>query len=653
MIFKELALQVLLLTFAISVIISLNIKKSAVSTIDGMFAILGIILGSVITFLNFIYSNNYLLTIGPIMIIACALYLANRKTLLKQISGQILVFDKKTTDVIKIIYWICITTALVSYYTAEPYYRPPLFFISISIAVASLGLEIISSGLQDNVDIGKSFIKIFILSIILRFTAFFISPYPVGSDPWYHAAFIEDICKYGTSLLPEKYGYYSNYPIMHIFASITSILGKLSVKESMAIIGLILVFSTVFVYLIIKTITNNKNVALFSVLLLNVSDFHIQWSIQVIAMTFGIALYSILIYLLIAKKDKFKLIYKTFFLIFSFLLIWTHTVSSFIFVLSLISLYPSSFIYKLIYGVRNNSVKQMVGNTLYMLLFILLIYHWMNPNYPFFQSVIDGLINSLLSEADFLGRSAMSNVSDSWISIIDILGFLIVIFLGIIGTLYSLSVKYINVTKLSLICMLLVLFFVFFVFPLMGMRNIVPYRWPAFIYTTFMLFAGITSFQITSITNNRYFKITFVLLLLSTFSFFMTTNSIANMDSPIYGENLNQELFWKNSEIILINNINNSYSGYIVSDLQTNERPFQTYLKRTKSATYMTMSDGNIDWDFFNEKIIIWRKTSISRPLQLSGGSTYLVLGQAFKDNLDNYFNCVYDTGCAKGYGGS
>ena len=153
MIFKEIAPSVIIITLIISILIARKIKRNDVFSIDGKFAVVGIMLGLLITSLNIIYSNNYLITLGPLLTIACLIYLKNRGKLLTENNGPVFIFDGKTLKIIQIIYWICILTALISYYQAISYYRPPLFFISISVAVAFLGLEILSSNYVKNMDL--------------------------------------------------------------------------------------------------------------------------------------------------------------------------------------------------------------------------------------------------------------------------------------------------------------------------------------------------------------------------------------------------------------------------------------------------------------------------------------------------------------------
>ncbi len=651
MLFIEIAPIIILLTLIISALIAVKIKISSFSTIDVIFAILGTILGLIITFLNLIYSNNYLITIGPLVTIASLLHLKYRSKLLANSIDLNIYLNNRALKIIQTIYWVCILIALISYYQAKPYHRPAIFFFSISLAVSSLGLEILSRAYEKDIQLYALISKILILSLILRFSAYFISSYPVGSDPWRHADLIKGISIYGTIYLPQISEYYSNYPLMHLYASISGLIGNLTTKDAMFIIGMVLTISTIFIYIIVKKITNSIPLALFSMLLINFSDFHIQWSIQIIAMSFGIAIYAMTIYLLIEQNEKITPIYKILTILAICIITWTHTVSSFICIVSLISLYIGSFIYERLYTNKCNYAKLRVNTTLFTFFLLILTCHWTDPKYPFLKGITTVLINSLSMDADFLGRGPVSNLGDSWFSILDILGFLILIFFGVIGSLHSLSKEHQTKTKVSLIFMLVVLFSIFFIFPVMGIRNILPYRWPAFIYTTFVLFSGIGIFKISTIFKYRRHKVIFISMLLILFSFFMITNSVTDMDSPVYGKNLNQKMIWTESEMEMFANINSSSDDIIVSDLQTTENIFITYLKRDNVATYLLTPRGVLDWEYMGNKVLTWRKTSLNRPVQVKPyESPDMLLGSDFKHNLDNNYHAIYNSGEAKEY---
>ncbi len=654
LIFREIAPFVIGITLTISILITMKVKKKDILTIDGIFSIIGFGLGLAITFLNLIYSNNYLITLGPILAIASVLYLRFRNKILTNGTDSGLDFNGRTLKVVNILYWVSISIVLISYQQASPYYRSPVFFIGISFGVALLGLEIISSRFKHNLKIFVIVFKILLISLILRASAYFISPYPIGSDPWAHADFVNDIIHFSSLNVPPTpvSTYYVNYPLMHLYAVFINLIGDVNIKESMFVIGVVLTLSTVFIYFIVKNITNNINLALLSLLMLNFADFHIEWSIEVIAMSFGIAVYTILLYLIMKRNDRHQVLNRLFLIIFLFIVVWTHTVSGFIALISVSSLYVGSLMYELIYKKRRYEVV-LISYIFCILFVILLIFHWTDPTYPFFDSIIKGLIDSLSLEAKFLGRATTPNVVESWRNILNILGFLIYIFFGIIGSLYCLSKKYTTKAKVSLIFMIMVLFFIFFAFPVFGIRNIMPYRWPAFIYVSFVLFTAIGLSGISSILKNKYLRATFILSTLFASSFIMVTNSVTDVDSPIYGKEINQKLIWTESEMMLFEKINRSYDGVIVVDIQTAQDIFQAHLKREQTEEYLSTTEGNMNWD--HNKLIVWREVSLVRPIEANFprfgiNAIEMVLRQKDKNYLDDAFSNIYDTGEARAY---
>ena len=657
-VFREIVPYVITTALIICALIAIKIKKKDILTTDGIFSVVGFGLGLFITSLNLIYSNNYLISLGPLLAITCLLYLRFRGKILERGADFNLNFNLNTLKVINIMYWICISVALLSYHQALPYYRPPIFFICISLGAALLGLEILSSKFKDNFSIFGMMFKILLISLILRASAYFISPYPIGSDPWAHAEYIKYFLQFHHVMVPPDMYFigphYCKCPITHLLACAVTLIGNVSVKESMFIVGAVLALSTVFVYLIVKKITNNTNLALLSMLLLNFADFHIQWSIKVTAMSFGIVIYTILIYLILKTKGKHQLVYTHLSILFLFVLVWTHTVSVFIALISVISLYFGSFIYRSIY--REHKYKEsLVSLTFCMIFAVLLIFHWMDPEYLFIESITKGLVNSLNKEAEFLSRATLSNVGGRLETILNIIGFLIYIFFGIIGSLFCLSRKYTDKTKVALIFMLIVLYFVFFAFPLFGIRNIVPYRWPAFIYVSFVLFVGIGLTGFLSLLKSKKQAISFAFIVLFIALFFMNTTFVTNTDSPLYAKMTIEKMYWTESEMTLFKKLNSSYSDLIFTDEHTNLRPFGTYLirTRTKTRSYPLTKEGAIDWDVMDGKLVIWEKASLEKPMTCigEGGKGYfMLLGIKFKNHLDKNFGCIYDTGESKAY---
>lgn len=644
---------------AICITIATKIRIEDVFSIDGVFSIVGFVFGMIMTFLNLIYISKELLLLSPVIAITSMFYLRYRNRLLTEnIKVNI---STNLSKIINMLYFTCVSIALFSYYHAPPYQRPITFFICISLAVALLGLDIISLNTNRNILIYSCIFKIVLLSLILRSSSYFISPYFVGSDPWVHAEYVKNYLYFGfLKIIPYPPGtgldggYYLGYPIEHLFVCVTSLIGNINVRESMFIVGAVLVISTVFVFLFVYKLTGHINLALFSMLLLNFVEYHIEWSIEVIAMTFGIAIYTIILYSILAACVKPRLLYSSLLVLLIPIITWTHTISGFIALISLLALYTGNLLYGRIYYTdhRHNDFI-MVKYTTCILFIIFLTYHWMRtswmePNCYFFDSIVTGLSQSLQSGTELLVGLPTSNIPNEWDDLINVFGFLIFVFFGIIGSLRCLSAKYASKTTFSLILMSFVLYSLRYGFPLLGLQNILHHRWPAFIYVGFVLFAGLGFFSFISLV--KYKKASIVLIIFS-LSFLMMTHSLINNDSPIYGETANQKYSWTNSEMALFHRINNSYSGIIITDLQTGARPFKVYLMRYNTMYYHLTSEGNIDWDTMDDKLVIWRRSSLMRPVQAGGyRNPSVLLGSKFKDKLDKTFGCIYDTGEARAY---
>ena len=121
--FKEIAPYVITATVIICAVIAIKIKKEDILTTDGIFSITGFALGLFITSLNLIYSNNYLISWGPLLAIACLLYLRFRTKILTSSMDFNLNLSSKTLKIINILYWLCISVALLSYHQAPPYHK--------------------------------------------------------------------------------------------------------------------------------------------------------------------------------------------------------------------------------------------------------------------------------------------------------------------------------------------------------------------------------------------------------------------------------------------------------------------------------------------------------------------------------------------------
>ena len=171
-------------------------------------------------------------------------------------------------------------------------------------------------------------------------------------------------------------------------------------------------------------------------LLLNFVDAQIQWSIQVLAMSFGIAIYAFIIFfaLKIRLKPEDRRKYIPFMLVFLGIIVWTHTISAFITLVSLLVLVVGYILYEIlnnrnILPFRLQNARLLTVPLIFLV--VIITYHWMDPSYPFFDKTFGGLLKSLSQEAEFLGATTVSNVHGRWEELLQPVGFCLYALFGI------------------------------------------------------------------------------------------------------------------------------------------------------------------------------------------------------------------------------
>lgn len=656
--YSDLAPIVILLTLVLSFVIGRNITRESLKGIDGIFAVLGFLFGLFMTLMNLVYTSNALFLLSPVIAISCLLYLRYRNEFKEGPHSSLLEISHRNSTILSIVWWSLICAALITYYLSEIYTRHPLFFILISGAVAVLGVQIITSRGLNASNILIFIVKILLLSLILRYSAYFVSPYPIGSDPWEHREYIRYFLELGQVAVPPDFSvYYVNYPIAHLHAACTSLLASISPHDAMFLLGVILTLSTIATFLIVRMLTGNVQLALVSMLLLNFIDVHIQWSIQVLAMSFAIAIYAFIIFfaLKIYLKPKDRIKYLPFMLVFLGIIVWTHTISAFITLVSLFALVVGYIVYEILYNRNILSFQSQTARLLILpliFLAVIIVYHWMDPAYPFFDKTLGGLLRSLSMEAKFLGATTLSNVHGRWEELLQPAGFCLYTFFGIIGTLYCLSHKEQAKKYGPLVFLALVLFFVRYAFPIFGMRNIIPDRWPAFAFVCFALFVGVGIFCVLSLMKTKRATFSFVIVFFFIGSLFMITDASTNHDSPLFGEEVFPKLIWTESEMRMYTQINATYEGVISADEHTHQRPFKTYLNSQQSISYRILPNGSIDTELLSDSLVIWRRDSLSRPMVVRDDRhiTNMLLGNQFWWYLNNNYCCISDTHTARSY---
>ncbi len=648
--YRDLAPIAILLTLTLSLVIGRGIKRENLRENDGIFALLGFLFGLSMTFMNLIYTSKDLFLLSPIIAISCLLYLRYRSEFKENLHNPLLDISARENKILNIVWWLLISVTLITCYFSKVYTRHPLIFILISGAVAVLGIQIIALQGSNRTKTLIIIIKILLLSLILRASAYFVSPYPTGPDSWSHGEYISYFLDYGKIIVPPDFSiYYVNYPIAHLHAVSTSLLTSISPHDVMFLWAVILALSTIATFLIVRMLSGNVPLALISMLLLNFVGDQIQYCTHAMAMTFGVAIYAFIIFFTLGvySKPNSKIKYIPFMFVFLCVIVWTHTISAFATLVSLFVLIVGYILYEILY---NRSVFTSLSQGAHFLLIpltflaVIMTYHWMDPAYPFFDNTFGGLLKSLSLEAEFLGGTTLSNVHGSWEELLQPIGFCIYAFFGVIGTLYCLSHKERAKKYFPLVALVFVLFFICYTFPIFGIRNILPNRWPAFAFVCFALFIGLGIFCILSLLKTKRASLCAIVMIFFIGSFFMTAVA-ANQDSPLYGGKVSIKSTWTESEMSMCVRVNETYDGTIIADYNTMKRVFEVYLKASNARGYMMTQDGQINKDMLSQGLVVWRKSSLDRLIVCSDAKyvTSLLLGDEFYQYLDNDYSCIFD----------
>lgn len=601
-------------------------------------ALAGFVMGLFISLLNIIKINIFLITIGTALSLSSIIYLIWGNKL--KCGDKYIKYSKTTIYILNISYYLIVSAILLKSHGAL-YTRDLEIFIFTVIGVVLLGIEILG-----NQNAKSIILKILLLSIVFRASDYFINPYPLGSDPWAHIEYVKNFIAHGHLIIdiyPPGIGmenYYCLFPIFHLMISTIILLLNISINNAFFLISILLVISTIFVYLISYIVTYNKSISFFVVLLINFADYHIQWGIQIIAMTYGLIVFCIIIYLAL-KEEVSILIYKIILILSIFILIWTHTISAFISFALILSLYVVQKVYKFIFKEIKPS-SHVVSLYLCVLFAVLLLLHWMEPSYAFINSVIIGIKKALLSDATFI-TGAIPFDKSQFIGSIGFICYLFLYFIGIYKRLeYRNEKTYILIAGGLSLVTIIVLFMAF------GLNNIIPSRWWAFIYIIMVIFTGWGLMYFIGLFKRELHKAVFVSLFLGITSFIMVTNHISNYDTPLYASPL--KLSWTHSEMMLFKDININYNQIIFADLQTAMRPFNTYFKRYDCTSYPLTDNKQINWREMQRGMVVWTRDSIYKKVQLYRDGKFELLGSEYKNSLDKNFNCVSDTYGARAY---
>jgi len=417
------------------------------------------------------------------------------------------------------------------------YYRPWWFFFLISLGYLSVLFNIIYVRYYD-IKPWIIFIKILFLSLIYRFSSYYLYPTILGRDTQSHLKYVLSLNQLGNILFDSKY---SGSPFWHILMSIGTMITNIDIKSSLFIFIVMTSFfiNSILIYLIGKKLFNSR-VGHISVILYNISDMVLVRSLTNINPS---SLVHIMLLFLVFLLSKQKNNNKDIILLLLFIngVVLTHQLSS-----------VPVFIYFILIYVSNHFIKYMkkdktdINGVILQLIIVFVIYTFITSYlnsygetnfflYAFnrIHAIIIQILSSLVSdmrrttsyEAYFARYGILSNVLYN-------LGYDLLIFYSISGFISSFNVNTVKRFKINLVFYVFSLFFLIYVGTYMGLGMLfIPHRYLPFLETYSIPFAALTilkTFQMSKTNHKIHIIICFILF------FSMITTPFIIPNDPVY-----------------------------------------------------------------------------------------------------------------------
>lgn len=623
-------------------------KDKFTENLDTILSFTGFSLGLFIVALYYLIHLNQQ-DIGIAVLSACLIYFVFRKKFKNEASissGK----DRLRTLLNLSFYLVFLISIFV--YSINLYYRPLSYFILICILAGIIASEILY--VKEGDKVFPILLQIFLLSILIRSGIFYNFPSIMGYDAYFHAGMAKLITETGIVPPIEVSNKYFYYPLAHIFISITQLMGGLDVKDGFFYsIGFANIFSTAGIYLIGKKL-EGPQMGLLAALLINLNNHNIVTGITNITPGSLVLCYFIIVIYAIFSENHI-LVQTGLLLLTTILMVLTHQLTTFVVLLSLISILVGKYLHNFLYGSSSTSV----GSLNYVLFFVIILEtYWMftyvTKDTSFFEMTFKPLVDVLQAGSNYSGDELIIGTTTTIQSPMEVLilhtSYLALPFFAIGGVLSWFSRKEaIKINKFSIAIVVTILYGLAYGIPLLGMRNFLTSRWFPLIAVFLVLVAASYMLKLVSLFNSKKAKIPAVFIIVLLFSFVMITTPGINKDNPLVGKNTTVRNQFKNIEIQAVETLSGVYSGHIFMD-----SPYDSCLfyrdpgYNGDNATYFNgkqIESREIDGD----NMVLLRKSSLKEPITLNDPERYGVNvieplpAEFFNSFEDSKYERIYD----------
>jgi hypothetical protein len=239
------------------------------------------------------FESYYVFVTFLALFAACALYIGLRRRLTSKAAVSVMRLsaeaESRAHKIVNIVF-VCFASVSVVVLSTAVYSRPVLFLVLASVLAALIALEIAIT--TNSRHVPSVLLKIIILGVLIRASAYFEFPSAISVDPYYHVGFIQYVLDHGyipAHTAPYDLLEYPSMPIMHMLVAALSLITGLSVYNSYFFVGIIECISVIFIFLIGRAVLNVRS-GLLAALLLVIANQFLLWGIAITPETLGIVL---------------------------------------------------------------------------------------------------------------------------------------------------------------------------------------------------------------------------------------------------------------------------------------------------------------------------------------------------------------------------
>jgi len=488
----------------------------------------------------YIYRNPYALTFPLAGLIGTAYFLVYKRIDKKSIQ---ITFLNLSTRKVLLLTCIYISLASLTFLT----YHQSGFNRTLLVHGLTLSLYLITCVfIFSDASYKYSLSLIILTGFIHRVLMYYSSPTYIGADVHLHNYLVGLIIEEGSLLPPLFESKYYFAPFYHIYSAVGSILLSTSIRNVMLLVifNMVLIPAT-FMFLIVKKLWDIR-MGLLAGLFFISSDFVLNWSMNLGPTSLGVIFSIIVFFLLFKYLDKKSMRYYFILLIFFITLTYTHQVSTFITFIA-IAIYVGVFsMLDHLHSVWKNIAIFITMPIIVFLDFVRTAYSGLAGDISFFDRIVWGIMESFEgagagTRAEFTLPPDVTAGGAAGLTTIHVAGSAFLIGLSVLGLLYILQSDIVRTRKVKFSAIFItgfVLIAIALVGPMIGMRNLLPFRWFAFFYI-FLITIGIIGIlpiieNLRRMTRDDIALIMVIFILIIPYLGLMGGNRTGAGDDPVF-----------------------------------------------------------------------------------------------------------------------